>query len=369
MASKRPNRQEMPKKKMNWFLKFLIFLLVCAAAFFGCMYYSYNYFTKYGDQIYSDDNIVIEEKDAIQIEVPEGSNTMDVAYLLKQKGLVESPVVFKLLSNFNGYDGKYKAGVHVVSKELNYDGLMRVLTSNPQAKPAEDLRIPEGFSYTELKNYLVVRGYNAEALDEVVKNPEFDYAFLQDLPDRDFKLEGYLYPDTYKMEVDWTEKQVINRLLAELDNAFTQEYYDRANELGMSVDQVITLASLIEMEAKYPKDKKLISSVFHNRLNSTTLRRLQSDVTIQYARILAGIGRTELVLHEDLKIDSPYNTYLHEVLPPGPICSPRKDSIEAALFPAETNYYYFFALADGTNIYNETFDGHINDQRKYGLIK
>jgi len=156
-------------------------------------------------------------------------------------------------------------------------------------------------------------------------------------------------------------------MLKELNKVFTHEYYDRAEELGMTVDEVVTLASLIEMEALYPADFKKISSVFHNRLNSEDLKLLQSDTTIQYARIYEGLGSTSMVLIKDLEIESPYNTYKYPGLPPGPICSPRKDAIEAALYPEKTNYYYFFAAPDGTNIYNETLEGHNRDQQKYGV--
>jgi UPF0755 protein len=156
-------------------------------------------------------------------------------------------------------------------------------------------------------------------------------------------------------------------LLSEFDSIFKPEYYERAEELGMTVDQVVTLASIIEMEAKYLDDYKKISSVFHNRLNSRAFPRLESDATIQYARILAGLGRIQIVTFKDLEIDSPYNTYKVGGLPPGPICSPRVDAIEAALYPEDTDYYFFFSPADGTVIYNETFTGHERDQKKYGL--
>jgi UPF0755 protein len=195
------------------------------------------------------------------------------------------------------------------------------------------------------------------------------FNFLKDVKatdSRKYPLEGYLYPDTYRMDEGWTEQDLVDRMLNEFHRVFKQEYYERAEELGMTIDEVITLASLIEMEAVHPADYKKISSVFHNRLNSD-IKLLQCDATIQYARIYEGLGRTSAVLFKDLEIEHPYNTYKYPGLPPGPICSPRIDCIEAALYPEKTNYFYFFATPEGENIYNETLEGHNRDQQKYGV--
>ena len=358
------------RRKSRWFLKFLFFLLCCIVAFATTFYISYDFFMKYGQEHVFTGEIKIPNEEQIEIVIPLGSSTNDIIALLEKEGFVKYPQLFKILSKLNGYDNKYKAGTHIISKELNYDGMMRILTDNPISKPTIDVRIPEGLAFVELVDYLEGKGViNKDKFISACNQFTSDYTFLKDISDREYKLEGYLYPDTYKFETDWTEKEMIERVLYEFDSVFTKEYYNRAKELGMTVDQVITLASLIEMEAKYPVDYKLISSVFHNRLKSNDTKKLQSDVTIQYSRVMLGLNRTQVVLYKDLEIDYPYNTYKIEGLPPGPITSPRKEAIEAALYPAETEYLYFFAKSDGTNIYNETYNGHINDQKKYGLLK
>ena len=270
-----------------------------------------------------------------------------------------------------GFDNVYKAGRYVVTKDMNYYALMLVLTGEPLKNPTQDVMIPEGKTLLETAQILSEQGYiDLDHFLALCERIPTQYLFLNELavsPDRKYPLEGYLYPDTYKMDEGWTEQQLIDRLLLQFDRVFTQQYYDRAEELGMTIDEVVTLASLIEMEAKYPADYKKISSVFHNRLKKDPPMMLQCDATIQYARIYQGLGRTTAVLNKDLEINSPYNTYRNFGLPPGPICSPRVDAIEAALYPEETKYLYFFATPDGVNIYNETFEGHLNDQRKYGV--
>lgn len=356
------------KKKKRRFLRFLIFVVVCMALFFSAAYLSYSYLTKYGTEYVTTGKIDIPREQQIEIEIPEGYTTDDVAALLNQEGFVEYPWLFKILSKLNGYDEKYKAGKHIVSKELNYEGLMLILTNTPMANPSKDIRIPEGFTVVELLDYLTERNLvDRERFESLCKTKIKKYKFMENVPDRTYPLEGYLYPDTYKIDMDWKEEEIVDRLLREFDSIFKPEYYERAQELAMTVDEVVTLASIIEMEAKYLNDYKKISSVFHNRLNSLGFPRLETDASIQYARIMAGLGRIQLVTYKDLQIDSPYNTYKHEGLPPGPICSPRVDAIEAALYPEETDYFFFFSPPDGTVIYNETLTGHDRDLKAHGM--
>ena len=357
------------KKKKRWFLRFLIFVIICMALFFSAAYVSYTYLTKYGMEYVSKGAIDIPKEEQIEIEIPEGFGTADIATLLEKEGFVEYTWLFRFFSKLNGYDGKYKAGMHIISHELNYEGLMLVLTSDPVSDPTKDMRVPEGFTVVELTDYLSERGFvDKEEFEAICKIKIKKYQFLENVPDRKYPLEGYLYPDTYKIEVKWGEEEIIDRLLTEFDTILKPEYYERAEELGMTLDEVVTLASIIEMEAKYASDYKKISSVFHNRLNSRAFPYLQTDVTLQYARIMTGLGRIQILTNKDKDIDSPYNTYAHEGLPPGPICSPRAEAIEAALYPDNTDYFFFFSPPDGSVIYNETLSGHNRGLNSYGMI-
>lgn len=360
-------KKKRAKKKRYLFLKFLILVLICVVVFMTCALYGYRFIMEGTAQA----DVLLTEENGIVFKVPYGSRTVSIAEELKNQGFIKDTRIYRIISKILGFDNAYKAGKFIIRKDMNYYALMVRLSGEPLKNPTKDIRIPEGKTMVETAKILADQGYIDEAkFLKLAEKATGAYTFLKDVKQtevRKYPLEGYLYPDTYKMDEGWTEEELIDRLLKEFDRVFTKEYYDRAEELGLTVDEVITIASLIEMEAKYPTDYKKISSVFHNRLNSDNMPKLQSDATIQYARIYEGLGRTSSVLFKDLEINHPYNTYIVEGLPPGPICSPRIDSIEAALYPEKTNYYYFFATTDGTNIYNETLEGHNKDQQKYGV--
>ena len=364
----KPGQKTKKKKKKRYlFLKFLILVLICIIVFMTSALYGYRYIL---DGISQAEQVLTEDEGEI-FTIPSGYTTADIANDLKEQGYIENTFIYRLLSKLLGFDNAYKAGRYVIAKGMNYYALMARLTGEPLKNPTVDVMIPEGKTILETAEILESQGYiDKGKFLNIAKKVLRQYRFLENLEPSEarlYPLEGYLYPDTYKMDEGWTEEDLILRMLDEFNRVFTDEYYKRAEELGMTVDEVITLASLIEMEALYPTDFKKISSVFHNRLKSENYKRLESDATIQYARVYEGLGRTTTVLYKDLEIEHPYNTYKYEGLPPGPICSPRKEAIEAALYPEKTNYLFFFASPDGTNIYNETYEGHLADQQKYGV--
>ena len=364
-----PAQPQRPTRKRRgfFFLKLLLFILVCLVVAMSFMKVGYDYIT---DAV-AQDAAIPRDSGGIEFKVPYGSSTDAIAKLLKEEGYKVNTTRFKLISKIIGFDGLYKAGRYVLTKDMNEYALMLRLTGDPLKNPSVDIRIPEGMTVVELADYLNENyGIVKEKFIKLAEMHLTQFPFQKELTvseDRAYPLEGYLYPDTYKLDEGWDEEKLVLRMLDEFNRQFTDDDRKRAAELGMTTDQVVTLASLIEMEALLPTDLKKISSVFHNRLKSQDLQLLQTDAAIQYARIMAGKGRTTSVLYEDLEIDSPYNTYKHPGLPPGPICSPRRDAIEAALYPEDTKYLYFFATPDGTNIYNETYNGHLNDQKKYGV--
>lgn len=363
-----PKRIQKPKKKRKFiFLKILIFILICMLVFMSTAMFAYKYIMEGANQA----SRTFSEGEGQVFKISYGDNTAEIADNLKKEGYIKNVGVYKIISKIMGFNSVYKAGKYIIDSDMNYYALMLVLSGQPLKNPTKDIMIPEGKTLTETAQILADQGYiDKDKFLDLCKKIPSQYTFAKDLavsPDRIYPMEGYLYPDTYKMDEGWTEQQLIDRLLTEFDRKFTYEYHERAKELGMTIDQVITLASLIEAEAKYPTDFKKISSVFHNRLKSDNLKLLQSDATVQYARLAEGMGRTTTVLFKDLELEHPYNTYIHPGLPPGPICSPREEAIEAALYPENTKYLFFFATPDGVNIYNETLEGHNRDQQKYGV--
>ena len=204
-----------------------------------------------------------------------------------------------------------------------------------------------------------------EGFIDAIQNGEYDYWFVNELtntnPNRKYRLEGYLYPDTYYVYKESEETSIINKMLANFHSKFSIEYKQECEKSGMTVDEVINFASLIQMEAKYTTDYSMVSSVFHNRLNSSYYdRKLESCATIQY--ILP--ERKERITNDDTLIDNPYNTYRYPGLPPGPISNPTLKAIRAALYPEQSNYYFFVNDIEGNLLFAKTFAEHNANKAK-----
>lgn len=356
-----------PRKKRKALYRIILFLFFVTLIFCSSII-SYNYTVAQND-IEEAKIPEISPDDRIAIEVPKGASTADICDLLEEKGVVNHPLIFKMMSKINGYDWSYKSGTHYVSKELDYDIIMRILSSDPVSKK---VMIPEGYTFKQItdklfKEKLVDKTKFTKAANE----EKFDYKFLKGLPQRDFRLEGYLFPDTYVFDINAGEKAIINRMLSRFEEIYKPEYTEKAKKLGMTMDQIITLASIVEREAKEPDERRIIAGIFYNRLKSKNpqLKKLQSCATIQYIFLNRDGTVKEKITDEDTKINDPYNTYQIEGLPPGPICAPGKDSIEAALEPLDTDYYYFVAKGDGTHQFSRTLREHQAAANKYGVVK
>ncbi|MBR0596645.1 endolytic transglycosylase MltG [Sinanaerobacter chloroacetimidivorans] len=299
-----------------------------------------------------------ENTESVLVVVPSGTGTAGIANILEEQNLIDNVGVFKLKSKTSGYEGKFKAGEYSLSPSMSMEEMMKILVSGN----TNTLRftIPEGYDIRRTTEKLAQEGLiDPAAFSQEIETGIFDYKFLKDAPAGTNRLEGYLFPETYDIFTTEKEHDIINRMLSQFDKIFTQEYYDRAKELGMSINEVITLASVIEREARVSEDRPIISSVFHNRLKIGM--PLQSCATVQYI-----LGEQKPVLSiKDTQIESPYNTYLKQGLPPGPICSPGADSIKAALYPADTKYLYFLAKGDGSHAFSETYDQFLRDKDKY----
>lgn len=317
--------------------------------------------------------VVIPTGSGINVEIPMNSNTTQIADILKKQDIIKNPKVFKLLSKMNGYDGKYQAGIHIVSKGLDLNTLMIILTGKPESI---QITIPEGLTYREIANLFVKKDLTTQdQFDRAMKYEKYDYDFVNQITNvnnREFALEGYLFPDTYEFAKNVTSKSIVEMMLSNFNKKIQPEYYKRAKELGMSMDQIITLASIIEREANSTKERQMVSAVFHKRLksNDPTINKLQSCATIQYI-YLNKEGKVKPILsYQDTQIDDPYNTYIHRGLPPGPICSPGLDAIKAALYPDEDcDYMFFIAKGDGTTKFSKTFAEHQKAMKEYGLAK
>ncbi|PWJ71311.1 UPF0755 protein [Ruminococcaceae bacterium R-25] len=318
-------------------------------------------------------NIKADTEGAVTVVIKSGDSTSDIADKLYEKGLITNKGLFSIISKLNGFDGAYVAGTHYLLKGFTYDELMYFLTLEPDAVK---VTIPEGSTYYEIKKILHDAGLNFDdaEFDKCMNSPNLfvDYEFVSQIEikeGRDFILAGYLYPDTYYFDINASPESIIRRFLNNMQNNLYDEYYARAKKLGMTMDEVITMASVIQMETGKPADMMLVSAVFHNRLKhkDESMHYLGSSATINYLIEMRG-GKTSLLHSDDeLGIDSPYNTYTNKGLPPGPICMPGSDAISAALYPEPNcNYLYFCATGiDGGTAFATTLKDHNKNVEKY----
>ncbi len=318
-------------------------------------------------------DIKADTEGAVTIVIKSGDSTSDIADKLYEKGLITNKTLFSIISKLNGFDGAYVAGTHYLLKGFTYDELMYFLTLAPDAVK---VTIPEGSTYYEIKKLLHEAGLNFDdaEFDKCMNSPNLfvDYEFVSQIEikeGRDFILSGYLYPDTYYFDINASPESIIRRFLNNMQTRLHDEYYTRAKKLGMSMDEVITLASVIQMETGKVHDMMLVSAVFHNRLKhkDESMRFLGSSATINYLVEMRG-GKASILHNDDeLGIDSPYNTYTNPGLPPGPICMPGSDAIAAALYPEPNcNYLYFCATGiDGGTAFATTYKAHQKNVDKY----
>ncbi len=288
----------------------------------------------------------------ITVTIPEGSGTGKIASILKSEGIIKYPTVFSKAAQKAGFDKKMKSGDFTFEPGMSYIDVMTELLANGEGNIIK-VTIPEGYELSQILKRLAEAGVvgEEEFSDALLK--DYDYRFLKDVPERENRLEGYLFPDTYNFKKDDTGENVIKIMLDNFDKHFKDEYYSRAEEINMSVDEIVTMASIIERETNSPNERKKVAGVFYNRLKKNM--RLQSCATVQYA-----LGERKPVLSvADTRIDSPYNTYTNYGLPAGPIASPGDSCIEAALYPEDTDALYFVLDSSGNHVFSQTYEEHI----------
>ncbi len=312
------------KKKNGLLIGAVIVIFIIAGAVGG-----FSLFMSSADRAFHPDDTQM-----INVAIPSGTGTSGIASILEQNGIIASGDTFRLQSRLKGLDGKYKAGEYALSPSMTTTEIMDVLISGN----VNTMRftVPEGYDLRKTEDKLSAEGFiNRELFEQEIESGNFPYEFLKDAPQGANRLEGYLFPNTYDVFTTATEHDIIDRMLRQFDAVFTDECYQRTEELGLSINEVVTIASLIERETRVDSERAVVASVIYNRLARG--QKLQIDATIQYALD----EPKEFLTYADLEIDSPYNTYKIDGLPPGPICSPGEASIMAALYPESTDYIYY----------------------------
>ena len=301
-----------------------------------------------------------KEEASYTITLNENTTITEISEKLEENKIIKYGKVFELYCTLLRKDnGEFLTGDVEINSSMDYDAIRAKLKYKNTETKVVRLVIPEGYTVEQIVDLLVSNGIGEKnKYIEVINNYDFEFDFIpaiEALKDgRTYRLEGYLFPDTYDFATNEKEETVIYKFLSNFQRKFEKEYYNRAQELGMTVDEVLTLASMIEREVRIATDYELVSSVFHNRLKSNTLKKLESDATINYFLE----EHTKDLTAEHLSIDNPYNTYMYEGLPPGPICNPGVEAIAYAFYPVTTKYYFFVSQDDGTTLYAETKAQH-----------
>ena len=300
-------------------------------------------------------------------EISSGESLNRVATNLENAGLIRSRSIFKYYCDFAGMGQKIQVGTYSLKKDMNMTEIADLLTRGDGNPLVRNITLIPGETVEDFAARLVKDGVleSADAFLSACKNGKAyrEYYYIDDVmtsgrpEERKYILEGYLSPNTYEFYVSATGDEIIRKLLSQTETVFTEENQERAEELGLSMDQVLTLASMIEKEAK-EGDFARVSAVFHNRLKEGM--KLESDVTIHY---ITGVRKMSLS-EKDLAVNSPYNTYQVKGLPVGPVCNPSAAAVRAALYPDESmvneNYLYFCAKEpeSGELYFSKTLDQH-----------
>lgn len=296
-----------------------------------------------------------KEDREITVTIPEDATVGQVSKLLDKSGVVNYGSFFRLFTTIIYRDVTFRPGMWTLNSNMDYRHIVNEIRLTNRS--TQTVTIPEGYTIEQIIDTLVENGLSSkDELTSVLQDGEFNYDFLSDdLGNETNRLEGYLFPDTYEFYLSDDADTIINKMLGNFQNKLNDDSEgDSLAELceakGMSVADMVNIASMIEKEAVNADDMYQVSGVIANRLNhSSEYPYLNIDATIQYA-----VGHLELT-DEDMKTDSPYNTYTSKGLPPGPICNPGLDAMKAAVSPAQHDYYYYVANADGSaHIYAKT---------------
>lgn len=356
------------KKKKNGCLGRLLYLLIVAGLSAAIAYFLI---------IFIIDAVALNRSDKpIDIQVPPGSTTQQIAAILEENGVIEHPFCFRIFSKFTGADGKFQKGMFTLSADMDYVTVIEKLqTTTP--RETVTVTIPEGYTIDDIARVLDENNVcDSESFYEAVVSNDYEYDFIKAIPTaedgeeyagRIYLLEGYLFPDTYNFYVGSSGRSVVERMLENFDNRLTDDIRAEISKQGLTIDKAVILGSIIQGEAAKSGDMLGVSRVLYNRLQpGSGFAKLQCDSTGDYVRgILPSVEGTVVT-------SIAYDTYEREGLPVGAINNPGLQAIEAVLYPSETEEHidaYYFATDYNTNItyFSKNLAEHERICRFYGI--
>jgi len=301
--------------------------------------------------------VVLSEPVCVTID--EGSSTTAIASKLADEGIINSKRAFVSYVRAEGLAVSLKAGEYLFDGTITVADVAQMLAKGSSSASDIKVTIPEGWTIKQTAQAFADKGIcSVDEFIDYCQNGDFAYDYLP-AKNTDERLEGFLFPETYMVAQGWGAEQVVDMLLRQFDKVYTEELRNRCEAMGYTTLELVTMASLVEKEAVWESDRALISGVFYNRLQKGML--LQSCATVQYI-----LGETKYpLLYRDLEIDDPYNTYIYQGLPPGPIASPGEACLQAALYPEETEYLYFLAKPTGEHYFSKTLSEHNEAYKRY----
>jgi UPF0755 protein len=306
---------------------------------------------------------------SVSVVVPTGTTVKDVAHLLKEKRLISSSFGYRVYSWLSSAARRPKAGTYAFSRGLGYRTMANTIALGPERNEIQ-ARVIEGWTVDEVVAHLKMEhGIDEQATRRLIGSSgdraafdqalEGEFPFLKSLP-TGRSLEGYLFPDTYRVWQDQLPEGLIRKQLQEFAEKYGEARIGPGSAPLTNLDEVVRLASIVEKEVRDPEDRKIVAGIFLRRLQLGMA--LQSDATLNY---ILGSGRSRASA-SDLETESPYNSYKHTGLPPGPISNPGATAMDAVLHPTKTSYLYFLTDAEGNVLYARTFEEHVANRRKAG---
>jgi len=349
---------------MKKIIKFLVILIVVAGISYAALYYN------------GTNSAVSKEGKDVVFSVAKGEIVQTIGNNLKKAGLINSEFYFVTYVKRNDLEPRFQAGEYILNPSLTIKEITKVLTKGDTLSNERTIKIIEGWNTREISQYFEREGmFQSEELLELIGFPQVDYrnnkemptpkdysanfGFLKDKPSY-YGLEGYLFPDTYRIFKDAPLNDIVLKMLDNFDKKLTPEMRADIKKQGKSIYEIVIMASVVEKEVRSEDDMKVVAGIFWDRIKNK--QALESCATLAY---VLGVNKAQYTA-EDTKIDSPYNTYENRGLPPGPISNPGLKAIKAAIYPQYTDYNYFLSRPDtGGTVFSETYQEHLANKAKY----
>jgi UPF0755 protein len=287
------------------------------------------------------------------VTIKPGMTTADIADLLHKKHLVKTPEAFRMEARLRGLAGKLEAGQYEIEGGMSNREIVDILSKGQTY--VVKFTVPEGFSIAKTAKKLEAEGLGSAAKFQEAARNYTPYPYMEtNNPDVVYKAEGFVFPSTYSLQPGMSEKDILAVMVRTFNEEMNKaDVPEEVKKQHRNLRDVVTLASMVELEAVFPEEQPRIAQVFLSRLQ--VYMPIQSDTTIQY---ILGTQKQEVTI-ADTKIQNPYNTYLHDGLPPGPIGSPSLRAIQAVLHPENSDYLYFVAEKDGHHRFTKTYQEHL----------